>query len=597
MTSTLLSFPKFRAFTQSGTLLPLAGGKLYSYLAGTSTPQATYTDSTGTVPNANPVILDAAGMADVWLGGVSYKLTLTDALGNIQWVEDNITSGVGGWEVGLAAAQAQLAAIADSGTLSNDKKPDVIMRYNQAVSDYSQITAKAIATQTPYTSYATAFSALQTYILGLSPAYNDLVNNTTIVAATWQATWASFYTENTAMLIKLVGAAPSAVTLVSTTNLNLLTNAAAPTIDSVVSAAGNVILATGQTAKSENGIYTTVYTPSAGAPYNIFPTAGSASNTGDIGTYTSDGNAFDNVTGTPTDATYATLTAGSPNASTETVVYAGFTGSNLTGTLHVKVTPMCVIDGGDFGNASPTVSYSTDNGATYSTSTVYDYGQFSSMQDFTAALSGALGSSIRVKVTTNSYKPQVENPNPPPIRINGTPAVGIARINSVYLAIPASGADNYKFVKTTNVADGTIFRPTSGTVYGGKVYAAAVATDNTITLTQSSYDTGNYDIWFSKSGKPLAGEKVLIFSAPRPFTVQAQGHSGKCYVNPTATASFVCAKNGTTFGTLQFSTGGVLSLVAFASTNFVVNDILTVTAPGSQDATLSDVGCVLRGNV
>ena len=127
MTGVLLSFPKFRAFTQSGTLIPLAGGKLYSYLAGTSTPQATYTDSSLGVPNANPVILDAAGQADVWLGGVNYKLTLTDSLGNIQWVEDNITSGVGGWEVGLAATQAQLAAIADSGTLSNDKKPDVVI--------------------------------------------------------------------------------------------------------------------------------------------------------------------------------------------------------------------------------------------------------------------------------------------------------------------------------------------------------------------------------------------------------------------------------------------------------------------------------------
>ncbi len=48
---------------------PLAGGKLYSYEAGTSTPLATYTDVTGSVANSNPVILDSGGRASVWISG------------------------------------------------------------------------------------------------------------------------------------------------------------------------------------------------------------------------------------------------------------------------------------------------------------------------------------------------------------------------------------------------------------------------------------------------------------------------------------------------------------------------------------------------
>jgi hypothetical protein len=53
---------------------PLSGGKVYTYLAGTLTPRATYTDQGGLTANANPVILDSAGRADIWLdNSASYK--------------------------------------------------------------------------------------------------------------------------------------------------------------------------------------------------------------------------------------------------------------------------------------------------------------------------------------------------------------------------------------------------------------------------------------------------------------------------------------------------------------------------------------------
>lgn len=58
---------------------PLTGGKLYSYTAGTTTPKATYTTSTGAVANPNPIILDAAGRTpdEIWLEvGVQYKFIL-----------------------------------------------------------------------------------------------------------------------------------------------------------------------------------------------------------------------------------------------------------------------------------------------------------------------------------------------------------------------------------------------------------------------------------------------------------------------------------------------------------------------------------------
>lgn len=55
---------------------PLSGGCIFTYAAGSTTPQATYTDSTGTTQNTNPVILDAGGKASIWLSSSAYKIAV-----------------------------------------------------------------------------------------------------------------------------------------------------------------------------------------------------------------------------------------------------------------------------------------------------------------------------------------------------------------------------------------------------------------------------------------------------------------------------------------------------------------------------------------
>lgn len=84
---TLPPFPVFRAFDANGA--PLAGGLLYSYAGGTTTPLVTYADDAGNV-NANPVVLDSSGSANVRLSTLPYKLVLKDAAGTTQWTVDNI---------------------------------------------------------------------------------------------------------------------------------------------------------------------------------------------------------------------------------------------------------------------------------------------------------------------------------------------------------------------------------------------------------------------------------------------------------------------------------------------------------------------------
>lgn len=74
---------------------PLASGKVFTFAAGTATPLATFTDSTGGTPNANPVILDAGGFANIWLtNNVGYKFQVQNAAGSTLWTVDNILNTV-----------------------------------------------------------------------------------------------------------------------------------------------------------------------------------------------------------------------------------------------------------------------------------------------------------------------------------------------------------------------------------------------------------------------------------------------------------------------------------------------------------------------
>ena len=75
------------------TGLPLSGGQLYSYQAGSSTPLATYTTVSGTIANANPIILGTDGRApnEIWLTyGYNYKFILQDSAGGTIATYDDI---------------------------------------------------------------------------------------------------------------------------------------------------------------------------------------------------------------------------------------------------------------------------------------------------------------------------------------------------------------------------------------------------------------------------------------------------------------------------------------------------------------------------
>ena len=100
-------------FNNNGVIL--TGGKIFTYTAGTSTPQVTYTSASGATAHSNPIILDASGRVpsgEIWLtDGLSYKFVIKDAndvligtYDNIVGINSNFINYTGEQEIQTATA-------------------------------------------------------------------------------------------------------------------------------------------------------------------------------------------------------------------------------------------------------------------------------------------------------------------------------------------------------------------------------------------------------------------------------------------------------------------------------------------------------------
>jgi hypothetical protein len=80
-------------FDNNGVIL--TGGKIFTYEAGTTTPLATYTSSTGNTAHTNPIILDSAGRVpggEIWNQLRLYKFVLKTSADVTIATYDNVGS-------------------------------------------------------------------------------------------------------------------------------------------------------------------------------------------------------------------------------------------------------------------------------------------------------------------------------------------------------------------------------------------------------------------------------------------------------------------------------------------------------------------------
>lgn len=84
------TFPRLQAFDSNGD--PLAGGKLWFYTTGTTTPEDVFSNAALTTPATNPVVANSAGrFPDIYLSAATYKVVLTDEDDVVIWTADPVT--------------------------------------------------------------------------------------------------------------------------------------------------------------------------------------------------------------------------------------------------------------------------------------------------------------------------------------------------------------------------------------------------------------------------------------------------------------------------------------------------------------------------
>ena len=136
---------------------PLAGGLIYTYAAGTTTPTSTFTSSSGLTANANPIVLDSAGRtpAQIWLTeGNSYKFVLETSLGVVIKTDDNIFASYQlavevGTAVGLGASGVSTnIAVGDTALNANTTgSNDTAVGYNALTSNTDGVQNTAVGSQ------------------------------------------------------------------------------------------------------------------------------------------------------------------------------------------------------------------------------------------------------------------------------------------------------------------------------------------------------------------------------------------------------------------------------------------------------------------
>jgi len=108
-----------------------------------------------------------------------------------------------------------------------------------------------------------------------------------------------------------------------------------------------------------------------------------------------------------------------------------------------------------------------------------------------------------------------------------------------------------------------------------------------------------YDICSSVLGKPDAAATVFMLQSARSFTIPTNFTASQAKASTAATASsvFTIYKNGSSIGTFTFAASGSTAVFSGAGASVVAGDLITIVAPGTQDATLANIAFTLAGNL
>lgn len=172
-----------------------------------------------------------------------------------------------------------------------------------------------------------------------------------------------------------------------------------------------------------------------------------------------------------------------------------------------------------------------------------------------------------------------------------TPALGT---NTTQIATAAL-VEN-AIVNLYSQVDSTFAKQASPVFTGTPTAPTATAGTNTTQIATTGFVQAAIikGISIFRSGIPLANEITGGGISPYSLTFSAANSSAKSQVAATASSIFTIRKNGTQVGTITFSAAGTVGVISFSVTSVAANDVITVQAPASADATLADITILLR---
>lgn len=163
-----------------------------------------------------------------------------------------------GVESDITAIENRLTAMASDNILDRTEKYDLVTQYqilqNEKAAILAQATAYGITTEK--TNYDNAMTALTSYLIGLSPAYNDTTQDTVIVGTTFRQKITDVYSTRQILLNRMVGIGSTSAYL---TNESAVVAAdSLGVVSSFASAAGNLVVKTGNNVVSSGVTYSVV---------------------------------------------------------------------------------------------------------------------------------------------------------------------------------------------------------------------------------------------------------------------------------------------------------------------------------------------------
>lgn len=201
----------------NGNGQPLASGTVYIYAANTLTPVSTYQDPGLTILNTSPIILDANGMASIWVPPGNYREQVYDASNTLLFDQTTSAPSISASSLSPGAAIGTSGDVTCTATTFTGASPITLPCTATSASTSTagkvQLTTSAVAQAGTSSTQAVTPAAMASVVQGQTQTYVvDSGGSSNTVVASPTPAW-SAYAAGEVLQVKLANAITGGSTL------------------------------------------------------------------------------------------------------------------------------------------------------------------------------------------------------------------------------------------------------------------------------------------------------------------------------------------------------------------------------------------------